>query len=105
MKLNICCLRESGEGNWIWPETLPTVRETKILIGIALEIAVKLIFNNFVYTFGGESYLQSFGGPIGARITMCDSRLVMQDWHEHFVERLKRSKLFEKLGGLYVDDG
>ena len=74
-------VRESGEGNWVWPEAVPTVRETKILIGIALEIAVKMVFTNFVYTFGGESFLQSFGGPIGARLTMCAARLVLQDWH------------------------
>ena len=98
-------VRGSGEGNWIWPDKLPNVKETKALIGIALEIAVKLVFTNFVYTFGGENYLQSFGGPIGARLTMCASRLVMQDWHENFILRLKQSKIFEKLGTLYVDDG
>jgi len=98
-------VRDSGEGNWIWPEELPNEKETRILIGIALEIAVKMVFNNFIYTFGGESFLQSFGGPIGARITMCVSRLVMQDWHEQFITRLRESKLFERLGGLYVDDG
>ena len=57
-------VRESGEGNWIWPEILPTVRETKLLIGIALEIAVKMVFTNFIYTFGGESYLRKARGPI-----------------------------------------
>ena len=98
-------IRESGEGNWVWPDTIPTIREIKIMIGIALEIAVKLVFTNFVYTFGGESFLQGFGGPIGARLTMCASRLVMQDWHENFTMRLKQSKIFERLGGLYVDDG
>ena len=98
-------VRESGEGNWVWPAVMPTERETRKLIGMALEIAVKMVFTNFIYTFGGESYLQGFGGPIGARLTMAASRLVMQDWHEHFILRLKESKLFEKLGGLYVDDG
>ena len=44
-------VRRSGEGNWAWPENLPTVRKTKILIGIALEILVKMIFSNFIYTF------------------------------------------------------
>jgi len=64
-----------------------------------------MVFTNFIYTFGGENYIQGFGGPIGARLTMCASRLVMHDWHENFVMRLKQSKFFEKLGGLYVDDG
>ena len=56
-------VRESGEGNWIWPDTLPTVSDTKTLIGIALEIAVKLVFTNLIYTFGGENYLQSLAAP------------------------------------------
>ena len=37
-------VRESGEGNWVWPETLPTEKETRELIGIAMEIAVKTLF-------------------------------------------------------------
>ena len=53
----------------------------------------------------GRVTSRALGGVIGARLTMCASRLVMQDWHENFVMRLKQSKLFEKLGGLYVDDG
>ena len=36
---------------------------------------------------------------------MCVSQLVMQDWHENFIMRIKQSRLFEHLGGLYVDDG
>ena len=31
-------VKRSGEGNWAWPENLLTVRKTKILIGIVLEI-------------------------------------------------------------------
>ena len=83
----------------IWTDILPTEKEKRILLGIALEIAVKMVFINFIYTFGVESYLQIFGGPVGARLTMCASRLVMQDWHEHFNIRLKKSHLFEKLRG------
>ena len=70
-----------------------------------MEVAVGFFFKNFTYTFGGKKYLHLTGGPIGARLTMCVSRLVMQDWHENFIPRLKASKLFEHLGGLYVDDG
>ena len=48
-------VRESGEGNWIWPEKLPKEKETRKLLGMALEIAVQLNFTNFIYTFGGKS--------------------------------------------------
>ena len=51
-------VKESGEGNWTWPEKKPNKKETKKLLGVALEIAIQLVFENFVYTFGGESCIQ-----------------------------------------------
>ena len=41
-------LRGSGDGNWVRPENMPTEQEIMKLIGIALEIAVHIVFNNFV---------------------------------------------------------
>ena len=75
------------------------------MIGIALEIAVKFFWSNFVYTFGGEKFVQSGGGPIGARITICIARLIMQDWRENFNILFEKSKVREFLKGIYVDDG
>ena len=70
-----------------------------------LEIAIKFFFDNFVYTFGGEKYLQQSGGPIGARLTMAIARLVMQDWWDTFSQILSNSKIKERLRAIYVDDG
>ena len=72
---------------------------------MCLEIAINFFFTNFVYTFGGEFFLQKFGGPIGARLTMAVSRLVMQAWYDEFKEILKNSNIEEKSKGIYVDDG
>ena len=44
------------------------------------EIGVRFLFENFPYKFGGETYQQSSGGPIGARVTMAAARIVMSDW-------------------------
>ena len=74
-------------------------------MAIMLEISVSFFFDNFIYTFGGKEYLQCSGGPIGARLTMCISRLMMQDWWEKFVEILDDSKIDYKMSALYVDDG
>ena len=49
--------------------------------------------------------MQTEGGPIGARLTMCVARLVLQEWHDKFAEILDKSGLREYLKGLYVDDG
>ena len=70
-----------------------------------MEVAINFFFRNFTYKFGGEIFVQMFGGPIGARITMAVSRLVMQEWKERYDQILKRSNIHEYLKGLYVDDG
>ena len=58
-----------------------------------------------MYTFGGEIFVQMFGGPIGARITMAVSRLVMQEWKDQYNKILQESNIIEYLSGLCVDDG
>ena len=49
-------------------------------------------------------YIQGFGGPIGARLTMCVARLVLQEWSEDFSRILKKCNLEELLRAIYVDD-
>ena len=93
------------KNSWVWPETKPTKKDICTLMAIMLEISVSFFFDNFIYTFGGKEYLQCSGGPIGARLTMCISRLMMQDWWEKFVEILDDSKIDYKMSALYVDDG
>ena len=90
---------------WVFPDRTPTEQEKKKLHGIVIEIVIRTLFDNFVYTFGGENYLQLEGGPIGCRITMAVSRLVMQDWAVHYRLILERSALTIWLYGGYVDDG
>ena len=68
------------------------------------EIGTRAIFENFLYTFGGKAYQQSCGGPIGARVTMCAARLVMQDWGERYRQILESSSLKLFLLKGYVDD-
>ena len=44
------------------------------------------------------------GGPIGARVTMAASRLVMYNWGLAYTQILIRSNLDLRLFGIYVDD-
>ena len=74
------------------------------MIGVALEIAIVFFFKNFTYTFGGKLYVQTSGGPIGARLTMCAARLVLQQWREDFKVILEKAEIKEKLSRIYVDD-
>ena len=52
-----------------------------------------------------ETFLQMEGGPIGSRVTMASSRLVMQDWSEGYLEILDRSGVTTDALKGYVDDG
>ena len=53
-------------------------------MGAALEISVRFFFKKLTYMFGGMVYLQLYGGPIGARLTMCVARLLLQHWKYEF---------------------
>ena len=59
-------LDRSEESSWTWPQIEPTDEKKHLLMAIMLEIAVKFFFNSFVFTFGGEFFIQATGGPIGA---------------------------------------
>ena len=102
---------EAGSGKsdhndcqWIFPIKEPSQQDKRKLLGLALEIGVKAAFNLHCYQFGGNMYKQSFGGPIGMRLTMSVSRIVMADWS------LKAQKVFRDAGikvylaTSYVDD-
>ena len=72
---------------------------------LAMELAVVFFFNHCCYTFAGDDYRQTSGGPIGARLTMAVARLVMQSWKDKFYEILDKSIIKELFSALYVDDG
>ena len=74
------------------------------LMGAALEVAIRFFFCNFTYTFEGEIFKQMTGGPIGARITMCVARLVLQQWRDDYAKILMKAGIDELLSKIYVDD-
>ena len=72
------------EIEWTFPDVEPTNPEKKEMRGIMCEIGVRILWEKFSYRFGQEIYHQQSGGPIGARITMACSRLLMQQWGESY---------------------
>ena len=92
------------EIEWTFPTCTPTNQERRELFGIACEIAVRVLWENFCYSWNKETYLQQSGGPIGARVTMAASRLVMYQWGKEYTLILLRSNLDLRLFGIYVDD-
>ena len=75
----------------------------KGLVSLVLEIAIRILWENYCYDFGGQTYLQTEGGPIGQRPTMAASRIVMQDFMEEYERILRGAKLEINLLKIYVD--
>ena len=92
------------EKQWCFPRSAPNEQEEKEIIARCAEIATRTIFENFCYKFGGKTYKQTDGGPIGARVTMCLARVVMHDWGEQYQQILTKACLRIALLGSYVDD-
>ena len=81
------------EDQWVFKVKEITREQEMEIIGRCTEIAIRIVFENFIYNFGGKIYLKRSGGPIGARLTMACSRIVMQDWGETYLSILKESGL------------
>ena len=93
------------ENQWVFQDTKNTEKEIKMVIGAVVEIAVKILFKNFTYKFGGKFYHQSEGGPIGVRATGAVAQLVMEAWAEQYMKILTDSGVLVQLLSGYVDDG
>ena len=90
---------------WVFPPKIPTQEQERKIAAVVAEIALKALFNNFTYKFGGKNYHQQSGGPIGVRATMAASNLVMEDWAIKYKNILVASGIVVKLMAGYVDDG
>ena len=97
--------KKNGQKTWTFPKAKPTEYQKKVLGAKMGEIGVRVVWTNFMYEFGGYTYLQGAGGPIGARLTMACARLVMQEWSEEYKNILTRSGLDIDAHAGYVDDG
>ena len=65
------------EEKWVFPKVECTEMEKRLLIGAVLEIAVRTVWENSCYSFGGRYYHQQQGGPTGRRITMAAARIIV----------------------------
>mgnify|MGYP001485329581 CR=1 FL=1 len=56
------------ESRWVFPNKNPSPKQIRQIAARVCEIAMRAIFENFTYRFGGETYVQGEGGAIGARV-------------------------------------
>lgn len=97
--------KDLEEMQWNYPKAQPNRKEKRMIVARVAEIGTRVVFENFSYQFGEDIFLQSSGGPIGARVTMAAARIVMQSWSRRYKSILLRSGLRLTLLAGYVDDG
>ena len=95
----------SEEKQWYWYRKDPGEKILKKMIGMISQIAIRVLWENYCYNFGGRTYQQSEGGPIGQRPTMAASRLVMEEYFEIYSKILTGAGAKITLLKVYVDDG
>ena len=67
------------DAKWEFGDPPPTDQSmVRHLVGLALQIGIKVVFGNYCYTFGGELWHQLKGGPIGDRLTRIVSLLEIE---------------------------
>ena len=73
-------MESDDEVIWVFPNREPTELEKKRLLASCFEIAVRVAFTSHMYQFGGKTFLQKDGGPIGVRLAGAAARIVMGEW-------------------------
>ena len=96
---------DNPEVQWCYPRAQPTETQKRQIVSSCCEIAVRILFENFVYKFGRTWYQKASGGPIGAKITIVVARLVMSDWGRRYKNILVEAGIPPDLLGGYMDDG
>ena len=95
---------EELEKQWAFKNKEVTEEQKREIVARVVEIAIRIVFENFCYDFGGKIYLQLAGGPIGARLTMACARVVMTEWGEEYLRILNKAGVRTTLLKIYVDD-
>ena len=97
--------KESGDTEqWIFPSVMLEEWEKKLLVATVVEIATCAMFQKHFYNFGGATYHQKEGGPIGLRGTCAVARLTMQLFDVKWRELIERWRLAIWLVMRYMDD-
>ena len=90
---------------WRFPDVVITEDERRAITATVISIAVKELFSNHLYTFGGRTYKQSKGGAIGLRATCAIARVVMNMWDDLWTQKLRDLNIRVELYTRYMDDG
>ena len=99
-----CRSPKLAKEKWAFSPKMPNCMERKIMLSKAVEVGVRECFRNHLYTFNGEVYRQTDGGPIGLRLSMAVSRLVMAMWDKLLLEKGLNTGWLIHMMKRYVND-
>ena len=94
----------NDEKQWNFPQPELSKAEKKMILSEVMRLSIELMFSTHIYSFGGRTYKQREGGPIGLRSTCALSRVVMARWDVKWKERMEKSNLVVEDDGRIVDD-
>ena len=94
-----------GVDKWVWRTNRePSDKQKTKMMGLLLEKIVKWIMENHIYMFDSELYRQTSGAPIGLKISVSISRIVMIFWDRWMMIRMIDKNLKTEVFLRYVDD-
>ena len=85
--------RNAEDEQWFFMKNNPSEEEKREMIAMLAEVGVRILWETYCYEFGGKTFLQKEGGPIGQRPTMAASRIVMQDFFIKYEAILLKAEL------------
>ena len=97
--------QRGDQEQWVFPHVRLRPHEKKLLIATVVEKATEAMFHHHYYTFGGQMFQQTEGGPIGLRGTCTIARLVMQMFDRKWENMLVGTGIKLELYARYMDDG
>ena len=90
---------------WIFKDVELTEWERKMVVGEAVSLATRAMFHDHLYKFGGTTYHQAQGGPIGLCGTCAIAKLNMQMFDKKWEHRLMGVGIRNWRRMRYVDNG
>ena len=104
-KHNMTRTAQDPDTPWAHKTRDPTEYELKALFAAAVAIGVQACFDLHTYQFGGETYHQQGGSPIGVDLSGDVAELEVVDWTNMMMAILDDNKIETDEDFIYVDDG
>ena len=93
-----------NEEHWFFPRVELTEHEKRMITATVVKIMILVMMNTHIYTWDGETFLQTAGGPIGLRSTCAVARVVMNEWDARWMELCEQNNIKIGKKNRYMDD-